>query len=302
MGPHSGQTTIVGKRSPQQARSPAINAAQGISYAILSQPRTGSTLLSELLRARGMGDPDEYLHENRIRVWWPKLAGSNDGFDVQRYMTLLRQSQSGPDGHFGIKVHYSHLRKCLGDPEPIHDFFVEFDRIIVLTRADKLSQAVSALKAEQTKRWGAATPKAKVEPRFDPVALAENLRRFMFQDQKVAQLITAAGRPTLFVTYEELRDSINETWESVQKFLGIPPVPVPAAIRTRPQRDAQSVEFEKSFLEFIRGEQAAGQYAMKVKPVVARRAHDAGASKKAARATHRPVATIAEGKKTSERP
>lgn len=226
------------------------------SYAILSQPRTGSTLLTELLRGRGMGNPDEFLHANRIRVWWPKLAGADSKFDLQQYIALIRQSQSGPSGHFGIKIHYGHLRDHLSDRAAIRNFIVGFDRIIVLTRANKLAQAVSALKAEQTGRWGAATPESNAEPRFDPAAIAENLRRFLFQERQIAQLKIAADRPVLFVTYEELRDSIEPTWERVQNFLDVPVKPVPTAIRSRQQRDAQSREFETRFLKMIQGETA----------------------------------------------
>lgn len=258
MSPGSGQAAIVGKRSPRQVRSPAHDAAHGVSYVILSQPRTGSTLLSELLRIRGLGDPDEYLHDDRIRVWWPKLAGPDDAFDVQRYVALLRQAQSGSGGHFGIKIHYSHLGKHFAERADIRRFITGFDRIIVLSRGNKLAQAVSALKAEQTSRWSAAAPEAKVEPSFDPVVIAENIRRFLFQDRQVTRLKLGADRPALFVSYEELRDSIGEAWDRIQNFLGVAPEPVPTTIRTRPQRDAQSHEFEVRFLRLIQGEPVGG--------------------------------------------
>jgi LPS sulfotransferase NodH len=257
MDANSGQAAVAGKNSPGQSRSSTNDVFAGLSYAVLSQPRTGSTLLMELLRVRGMGNPDEYLHDNRIQLWWPKLAGPDETFELQRYITLLRQSQSGPDGHFGIKVHYSHFGKHCADSAAVRNFVGGFDKIIVLRRVDKLAQAVSALKAEQTRRWGAAAPESKVEPSFDPVAIAENIRRFLFQDRQIARLKLAADRPVLYVTYEELRDSMAETWERIQSFLGVAPAPIPTTIRTRPQRDARSREFEERFLKLIRGEPVA---------------------------------------------
>jgi LPS sulfotransferase NodH len=249
---NAGRTVADTPRSREKP-SRTDHASSGLSYAILSQPRTGSTLLMELLHVRGMGNPDEYLNGDRIEVWWPKLTGSDDAFDLQRYMTLLRHSQSGPAGHFGIKIHYGHLGAHLADRAGVRNFVGGFDKIIVLSRVNKLAQAVSALKAEQTRRWGAAAPEANVEPSFDPVAIAENIRRFLFQDRQIARLKLEADRPVLFVTYEELRDSMAGTWERIQGFLGVTPEPVPTTIRTRPQRDALSHEFEDRFLKLIQG-------------------------------------------------
>lgn len=257
MNPNSVQVAIDGKRSSRQSRSKANDGSKGISYAIISQPRTGSSLLMELLRVRGLGTPDEYLHEDRIRVWWPKLAGPDAAFDLQRYIALLRQSQFASNGHFGIKIHYSHLREHFKERAVIQSFVAGFDGIIVVTRANKLSQAVSALKATQTGRWGAEAPEANVEPTFDPVAIAENLRRFLFQDRQIAGLNLGASRPALFVTYEDLRDSIGESWERIQNFLGVAPEPVPTTIRSRQQRNAQSLEFEERFLKLIKGQPVA---------------------------------------------
>lgn len=228
--------------------------SQGISYAILSQPRTGSTLLSELLRDRGLGDPDEYLNTDRIARIWPALGGSDQGFDVDRYVRLLRNAQSASSEHFGIKIHYSHLITHFKDRASIRKFISGFDRIIVLTRANKLAQAVSALKADQTGRWRASAPTSNVEPTFDPVFIADGIRRFLFQESQIAGLKIADTRPAFFVTYETLSNSTAATWEAVQKFLGVTPQPVPAAIQSRPQRDALSHEFEDRFLKLIRGE------------------------------------------------
>lgn len=254
---NAGRTAADTQRS-RETPPRADHAASGLSYAILSQPRTGSTLLMELLRLRGVGNPDEYLHDDRIKSWWPKLAGPDDAFDLQRYMALLRQSQSGPGVHFGIKIHYGQLGAHLADRTAVRSFVGGFDKIIVLSRVNKLAQAVSALKAEQTRRWGAASPEAKVEPSFDPVAIAENVRRFLFQDRQIARLKLEADRPVLFVTYEELRDSMTGTWERIQGFLGVAPEPVPTTIRSRPQRDALSDEFERQFLKLIQGAPVSG--------------------------------------------
>lgn len=257
MSPNSGPAAIVGGESLGKFPAATSGVLCNASYVIISQPRTGSTLLSELLRTRGLGNPDEYLHKDRIRVWWPKLTGSDEAFDLQRYVDLLRQSQSGPSGHFGIKTHYSQLRECLADMAAIRRFVVAFDKIIVLTRANKLAQAISALKAQQTGRWGAAAPEVNVGPSFDPAAIAENLRRFLFQDRQIERLNVATSRPALLVSYEELRDSTGETWEKIQSFLGVRPEPVPSKMQTRQQRDEQSREFEERFLKLIRGEPVA---------------------------------------------
>lgn len=92
-----------------------IGVSQSMSYAILSQPRTGSTLLTELLRTRGLGDPDEYLHDATIKRLWPELSGSSEPFNIHRYIALLRQVQITTSGNFGVKVHYSQLQAQFKD-------------------------------------------------------------------------------------------------------------------------------------------------------------------------------------------
>jgi len=222
------------------------------SYVILSQPRTGSTLLASLLRHRGLGDPDEYLNADRIERLWPSFAGPDAKYDVHRYLQLLKENRSSAQGWFGIKVHYFQLIKPFAQLGNIRNFVLSFDRIIVLNRKDKLAQAVSTMKAEQTGNWG-SSPSDK-DPFFDPLAISDAIRRSIFHDRQVLRMKLGNARPVLFLTYEELRDSTDAIWQRVQEYLGVTPEPLDRdAIREKPQRDHRSAEFERQYLAFIRG-------------------------------------------------
>lgn len=230
--------------------TPGNKASQ--TYVILAQARTGSTMLEERLRARGLGMPFEYLNPNLEKALVARWTGSDQSVRFPRYLDLLKQHRTTPNGFFGIKCLQAQLDRRFARAAEIRTFLLMFDRIVVLNRRDKLAQAISAVRAEQTGQWTSHLAGAGREPVFDTRTISQRIHRFLVQDRALAAMKLDADRPVLALAYEEFRDAPAETWARVQEFLGVEPVPASdARPQTQRQRDALSAEWERLYLRHL---------------------------------------------------
>jgi LPS sulfotransferase NodH len=222
------------------------------AYAIVAQARTGSTMLEERLRARGLGMPFEYLNPNLERALVARWTGSEKPVRFERYMDLLKRHRTSANGYFGIKCLHSQLDRRFARAGGMRAFLLTFDRIVVLNRRDKLAQAISAVRAEQTGQWTSHLAEAGKEPAFDARTISQRIHRFLLQDRALAAMKLDADRPVLALEYEAFRDAPEESWARVQTFLGVEPAPAGAARpKTERQRDALSEEWERRYLRHL---------------------------------------------------
>ena len=124
-----------------------------LGFIVVAQARTGSSMLEQRLRARGLGMPCEYLNPNLEKALVTRWTGSEKPVGFERYLDLLKQYRTTPNGCFGIKCLHSQLDRRFERAARVRNFLLTFDRIIVLNRRDKLAQAISAVRAEQTGQW-----------------------------------------------------------------------------------------------------------------------------------------------------
>ena len=222
-----------------------------LSFIVVAQARTGSTMLEQQLRARGLGMPFEYLNPNLEKALVARWTGSEKPVGFARYLELLKQYRTTPNGFFGIKCLHSQLDRRFNRTALVRTFLLSFDRIVVLNRRDKLAQAISAVRAEQTGQWTSQLAGAG-EPAFDTRTISQRIHRFLVQDRALAAMKLDGDRPVLALAYEELRDAPEENWARVQAFLGVEPVPAGAARpRTQRQRDALSDDWERMYLRHL---------------------------------------------------
>jgi LPS sulfotransferase NodH len=115
-------------------------------YLIFSQPRTGSNYLCRrLCNVRGrFGLPSEYLNPRHVPLLLPRLIPSKADSaiitaDLSAYLSALGRVRTTDDRMFGIKVHVAQLVHHIGrDIDRVMSFVEGFDRIILMTRGDKL--------------------------------------------------------------------------------------------------------------------------------------------------------------------
>ena len=234
------------------------------TYIIAATPRTGSTLLCRMLWDTGLvGAPKEYLNPMQLRDWevrlgsarsrWVhqalsgrRLVAAGRGWGRARLAAHLqrvrRRRSSG--GGFGLKLHHHHRHRLVGDAA----------RWILLTRRDRVAQAVSWARALQTNQWlGGERPKlARYSRRLIRRCLAEIASGEAIWEAHFA----AAGVAPLRLQYEDLAVAPRSTVCAVLAHLAVSDtsenaVPAPTLIR---QADAINATWVSRFKNEIKKE------------------------------------------------
>jgi len=260
-----------------------------MSCVICTLPRSGSWLLAEALAATGIaGRPEEYLREDwqwqyvwqggleqahQIDYWPPaRRMGRScppETIDVAGFVDAIRRIATTDNGILGVKVHLSQLEDLVGRAAPgrggsvlrpdeatLRTWFPN-PRYVLLTRRNRLRQAISHYRAIATDRWWAAPPVAPEEgaaaitpsgrpppPAIPPedvdLAQVEQFRMmFVQQDQRWRELFQLAGVTPLEVAYEDLAADPAGTLATVLRFLGHD-APAPEAVGSRLRRQADA--------------------------------------------------------------
>jgi len=121
-------------------------------YLILSSPRTGSSMLCSALRATDMaGMPFEYFHPEGLRTWFKERSETN----IFEFVNNLERRRTTSNGYFGIKVHYNQWKKLCEShgTDQMVEYLGQQDRVILVTRRNKIRQAISCLVAQKTNIW-----------------------------------------------------------------------------------------------------------------------------------------------------
>ena len=200
-------------------------------YVIFSQQRTGSRWLSSRLVNLGcFGAPAEYLNPVLIpsiceRIKYPvKIVDGTYRFNVKSYLGAIGRLRTSPDGRFGIVLQPNQIFPQFNDDLAlVTSFLMDYDAVILLTRRDKLRQAVSAAISNVTHRWIAD----RLEPDLSGVDIeqllcdtASILARYVTEAKRIATIGRSARRPVLSMTYEEMVAAPNGTLDRIVRFLG----------------------------------------------------------------------------------
>jgi LPS sulfotransferase NodH len=231
--------SVILKRPPSDEAKPSTARL----YAIVNTPRAGSTHLGSLLTSASVGDPIEHLRPwavNLLKLRPPQL------FDFVR---LIRNfiAEGAVGGYFGTKIISHFLMDVLPLLQPAERSFlnllIERTDVIYLSRADKLDQAISTVRARATGVWH-ATGAGKT---LAPGALPEDfetvdklLQSAMQMERGLAQVLVGAGR-VLPVDYDELTEHPDRTLEDVFAFLGARPAMAPQSAFSKLADEASHV-------------------------------------------------------------
>ena len=188
---------------------------QRLRYAILISPRTGSDLLCGYLRRCGVGIPYEYLNPinaTTIAARIGALTPDKKIFADRYYNGIVKRRRK--KGIFGIKLQADHpLIFNQQKRDKAIKFVQRFDRYIVLTRRDKIAQAISYVRAARTEQWhlyGNDKPeKVKLDDDAVNAAIAERLSKIMW-DETLIQDYVAGIDPAkvLRIEYENMSESV----------------------------------------------------------------------------------------------
>jgi LPS sulfotransferase NodH len=237
------------------------------TFFVCSTPRTGSTMLGNLLADSGLvGRAGEAFGEPFRRDVVPTLSRR----DFDDYLVRESDRRARGTGTLGYKLHWDQvevflyllrLRRGLGgatDAEVVAAVFPE-PRYVFMTREDSLAQAVSWWKSITTGKWIDGET-ASGEPTFDADGIGERLRQIEAHNQAWQHWFEANRVEPLRLTYEQLVSDPAREARRILEFVGVD-VPAGFAIapRTEVQADALNRQWIKRYreLESRSGSQAA---------------------------------------------
>ena len=213
------------------------------SYIICTSPRSGSTLLCKLLAATGVaGNPDSYFHRPSISEWLADLGLTRKPSVPERELLeeIFRAAiaKGTLDGVFGLRLQrhsFAFFTEKLavlypGRSNDVERFQTAFGRTLFvhLTRRDKIAQAVSYVKAQQTGLWHAAPDGTELErlspprePAYDASEIRTCLEEVTAHDHGWERWFAASEIDPLRIAYEELSEGPGETLRALLDHLGL---------------------------------------------------------------------------------
>jgi LPS sulfotransferase NodH len=236
---------------------PTISAPT-LCYFVCSNPRSGTSLLCDALKATGLaGRPEEYFWRGDVPFWTERWGVSSE----EDYLAAMLREGTTPNGVFGAKVMQTYflddvvapVRRIGKSSDPVSALLERtFPNLhyIALRRRDHLAQAISWVRASQTNVWTRRTdaPLASgVKPHFDVTAI-DNLVGLIERGEVAwQQYFDEAGITPLEIVYEDLIRCYEETIRHVLDFLGVPipesfSLPTPSIIKQADDLSAEWIE------------------------------------------------------------
>lgn len=216
------------------------------AYIICTAPRSGSTLLCRLLAATGRaGNPDSYFHTPTLAGWLSDYDLTRDAFSSDQaaaaaVFAAAKEEGAAGTGVFGLRMQRSSFAFFMAQTATLFpDAPTDAGRIraafgetlyVYLSRQDKLAQAISMVKAEQTGLWHKTADEAELErlspsgpPVYDPRRIREKRDELAVLDAEWPIWFAQEGIAPLSLTYEDLSADPPGTLAQVLAALGVDP-------------------------------------------------------------------------------
>lgn len=245
------------------------------AYLVCATPRSGSTLLCELLRLTGRAgwplehfevlrhsslprQPREYFEgladERVLSLLAPLQAGRPSDEPAQEWWERIASEGTTGNGVWGGKIMWGHVPDCLERARALPGLAgADLDGVlrrllgdpvtVFITRRDKVAQAVSLWRAVQTQRWRSSPDADGSAPVYDFAAIDHLVRQLTDDEASWEAWFEQTGRRPLHLVYEEdIEPDPQAAAARVLRELGLPPGDVPAPELSR-QRDGVSAEW-----------------------------------------------------------
>lgn len=265
------------RRLPQGAlfSQASIEGTQAVPttwrYAIFSSQRTGSNYLCQrLCNVQGqLGMPAEYLNERAIRGLGPQLLPqAGKALQLGAWLRAVEGVRTTADGCFGIKVQPNQLLPLFQrKADAVQKYLARHDRLVLMTRRDKLGQAVSGAIAMATNKWfnhdGSEPSFTDAQVHAMLPLIARNLGRYIDEERLILAVGRATKRPTLHVEFEDIVAQPDSVFARVSAFLlegrGQPAVREETDFATLPERPPgiEAERLRRAFLAYIGGQAPA---------------------------------------------
>ena len=212
-------------------------------YFLCTMPRSGSTLLCDLLSQTGVaGKPNSFFRPQSMADFaadWEIPAQTIAGFDRTYVETALTQGTAGT-GCFGMRIMWNTLapltarlaQLCAPTATDLNVLQAAFGplKFIHLSRSDKVAEAVSLDIAEQSGLWhrnadGSERERAApaVEPIYDHARLLAAYQEVSAGDTAWVTWFAQQGIAPLRISYEDLAVAPTPQLRRILSFIGADP-------------------------------------------------------------------------------
>lgn len=241
------------------------------SYMICTVPRSGSTLLCRLLAATKIaGDPDSHFHAPSLQTWLQDYNLNETDFTskekaLRAVFNAAVARGKGTAEIFGLRMQrgsFEHFMQQLERLFPTH--ICDAERIgaafgptlyIHLSRADRLDQAISRVRAEQTGLWHRNSDGSELErrappqdARYDPHAIAQHMAELAALDEAWERWFEREAITPLRIRYAELSADPRGVLAKLLCALQLDPTPAQfVEIPTAKLADAVSQKWREQF-------------------------------------------------------
>ena len=206
----------------------------GLTYLVCATHRSGSNLLCQMLWHTGLaGYPQEAFSPTRMGPIAAELSLPADpAVDFPGYVRSLMAARQTPNGVFGAKMMWKHLAPfCAafhGNParpwETLLSALPDL-RCVWMRRHDALRQAISLVKAKQTKVFNSLQIAGDDPRRLPPVAydydsINKEYLRFVDEDRLWETFFHDSGITPVVLTYEDFVASFDRHIRDILRHLG----------------------------------------------------------------------------------
>jgi trehalose 2-sulfotransferase len=207
---------------------------------LCATPRSGSTLLCDMLADAGKaGRPQSYYRRQGIAHWagqWG-LAADQANF-AAAYLAAVKLAGTSENGIFGLRIMWETLAELSGTlahlypqlPTDAARFDAAFGEALYvhLSRRDKVAQAVSWLRAEQSGVWhrfadGAIREQTGLPApaRYDGARIAALCNNLIADDAAWNNWFSAQDIRPVRLTYEAIASAPREALATILAALGV---------------------------------------------------------------------------------
>ena len=228
---------VTGAAAPEWSRDQVAHVAPKSTFFICHTMRSGSTLLCDALSSTGLaGYAEEYFPERSVsgEVYVTSGAALKDpdtwlcdwtSTPFEQCLDRVLRCGTTPNGVFASKVRWLNM-PYLGEmisalperagsslAEQLDSLFPNF-RYVWITRRDKVRQAVSLVKARQSKQWkamSAAVAALQLGPLQLPALSTSPCARIVQEECAWEEYFTDAGITPFAVIYEDFVRNYEST-------------------------------------------------------------------------------------------
>lgn len=217
-----------------------------LSYVICTTPRSGSTLLCRLLSATGVaGMPDSHFHVPSLERWLTEYDLEEATFSSREaalrmiFEAAFARGMANTNifglrmqrGSFGVFMEQLTLLSpnSTSEAERIESVLGP-TTFIHLSRPDRVGQAISRLRAEQTGLWHRHADGSELErlappqePHFDPGAIARHIEELSALDAEWDRWFRQQRMQPLRITYDALSENPQKVLSGVLSAIGCDP-------------------------------------------------------------------------------